>query len=92
MEFTIENNILTISRKVKNSLSHYFHTFSGIGFVPINNCWYIADSKTQLCFHLCDFKPITKLAELFEILENFIPVGETAHVAGIPFDELVKTA
>lgn len=92
MEFKIQDNILTIERKHESSLSHYFHIFSGFTFVPINNCWYIADARTKLCFHLCDFKPITKLVELFEILEDFIPVGETAHVAGIPFDELIKTA
>lgn len=90
MEFIIntENNTLTIKRIVKNSLSHYFHVFSGVGFIPINNCWYIVDSKTKLCFYLCDYIPVTKMYDLFEVLEQHINIGENAILLGTHFDIL----
>lgn len=90
MDFQIKNNMLTITRKVKNSLSHYFHTFSGIGFIPIHNNWYIVDSKTELCFFLCEFTPVTTMYDLLQVLENRLQVGESAVISGVSFNELMK--
>lgn len=90
MNFTINNNVLTITRVVKNSLSHFISVNSGITFVPIKDSWYIADSKTNLCFYLGNFFAIDKIYDLLAILEELIPVNESAMIVGVPFEQLIK--